>query len=80
MTNTSCMAEQLLISEKDVQAVFYTVYVIIGTAGIVGNIFMIIACTRYVLYVFVRKDMQSKDMFIYYISISEIVGVYRTCH
>ena len=50
MTNTSCMAEQLLISEKDVQAVFYTVYFIIGTAGIVGNIFMIIACTRYVLH------------------------------
>ena len=44
--SNSCVAEQLLIAEKDVQTVFFTVYSIIGTAGIVGNIFMIIACTR----------------------------------
>ena len=56
MSNGSCVAEQLLIREKNVQSVFYAVYAIIGTAGIVGNIFMIIACARYSMYISMRRS------------------------
>ena len=45
--SNSCLSDQLLIMEKEVQSVFYIVYAVIGTAGVVGNIFMICACARY---------------------------------